>query len=278
MALLVLLPLALGELAAQLPDAGTYDVRTRAASERLRRLERTAPAVRDTVAEAHVPVTTTVEVDGARARWSATSPVTGPVSLSLEPGDRVAVVGASGSGKSTLAALLMRFLDPVEGRVSLGGLPLTRFSLDSVRASVGLVDDDPHIFATTVVENVRLARPDATDDDVLAALVSARLGAWVTSLPDGLHTWVGDGHGAVSGGERARLAVARSLLARHHVLVLDEPTAHLDHATAAELALEVLTGPRDRSVVWITHALAGLDLVDRVVSLTGHDLAARTSP
>jgi ATP-binding cassette subfamily C protein CydCD len=278
MALLVLLPLALGELAAQLPDAGMFDVRTRAAGERLRHLERTAPAVRDTVAETRTGDSSAVEVDGARGRWSATAPVTAPVSVLLEPGDRVAVVGPSGSGKSTMAALLMRFLDPVEGRVCLGGVPLDRLSLDDVRRSVGIVDDDPHVFATTVVENVRFARPGATDDDVLAALVSARLGAWVASLPDGLHTWVGDGHGAVSGGERARLAVARSLLAGHRVLVLDEPTAHLDHATAAELALEVLTGPREQSVVWITHAPAGLDLVDRVVSLTGHDLAATTSP
>ena len=278
MALLVLLPLALGELAAQLPDAGMFDVRTRAASERLRHLERTAPAVRDTVAESRAGGSSAVEVDRARGRWSATAPVTAPVSLLLEPGDRVAVVGPSGSGKSTMAALLMRFLDPVEGRVCLGGVPLNRLSLDDLRTSVGLVDDDPHVFATTVVENVRFARPGATDDEVLAALVSARLGDWVASLPDGLHTWVGDGHAAVSGGERARIGVARSLLAGHHVLVLDEPTAHLDHATAAELALEVLTGTRHRSVVWITHAPAGLDLVDRVVSLTGHDRAATTSP
>ena len=278
MALLVLLPLALGELAAQLPDAGMFDVRTRAAGERLRHLERTAPAVRDTVAETRTGDSSAVEVDGARGRWSATAPVTAPVSVRLEPGDRVAVVGPSGSGKSTMAALLMRFLDPVEGRVCLGGVPLDRLSLDDVRTSVGIVDDDPHVFATTVVENVRFARPGATDDDVLTALVSARLGDWVASLPDGLHTWVGDGHGAVSGGERARLAVARSLLAGHRVLVLDEPTAHLDHATAAELAFELLTGPRHQSVVWITHAPAGLDLVDRVVSLTGHDLATTTSP
>lgn len=278
MALLVLLPLALGELAAQLADAGMFDVRTRAASERLRLLERTAPAVRDTVAETRTGDSSAMEVDRARGRWSATAPVTAPASLLLEPGDRIAVVGPSGSGKSTMAALLMRFLDPVDGRVCLGGVPLNRLSLDDVRTSVGLVDDDPHVFATTLVENVRFARPGATDGEVLAALVSARLGDWVASLPDGLHTWVGDGHAAVSGGERARIAIARSLLAGHHVLVLDEPTAHLDHATAAELALEVLTGSRHRSVVWITHAPAGLDLVDRVVSLGEHDRAATTSP
>ena len=154
------------------------------------------------------------------------------------------VVGASGSGKTTLGALLLRFLDPVEGRLSLGDVPLRSVALDDVRSTIGLVDDDPHLFATTLVENVRLARPGAPDSEVLDALLRARLGAWVGSLPEGLHTWIGDGHAQVSGGERARIAVARSLLAEHHVLVLDEPTAHLDHATAAELATR---GPHRRA-------------------------------
>jgi ATP-binding cassette subfamily C protein CydCD len=179
----------------------------------------------------------------------------------------VVLVGPSGSGKSTLAALAMRFLDPDEGEVTHGGRLLRDVALDDVRRVTGLVDDDPHVFATTLVENVRLARPEATDAEVAQALTDARLGVWVASLPDGLDTWVGDGHAAVSGGERARIAVARSLLADQPVLVLDEPAAHLDHATATELADEVLSGPRRRSVLWITHADVGLDLADRVVRL-----------
>jgi ATP-binding cassette subfamily C protein CydCD len=177
------------------------------------------------------------------------------------------LVGPSGSGKSTLAALAMRFLDPVSGEVTHGGRPLRDLALDDVRRVTGLVDDDPHVFATTLVENVRLARPGATDLEVAQALVEARLGPWVAGLPDGLDTWLGDGHAGVSGGERARIAVARSLLADQPVLVLDEPAAHLDHATATELAAEVLGDSRRRSVLWITHADVGLDLADRVVHL-----------
>ncbi|WP_148616332.1 ATP-binding cassette domain-containing protein [Nocardioides rubriscoriae] len=193
--------------------------------------------------------------------------MTDPVSLGLGAGGRVAVVGPSGSGRSTLAAVLLRFLDPASGSVVLGGVPETSMALDDVRRLTGLVDDDPHVFATTLVENVRLARPGADDDEVEAALRRARLGPWLDSLPEGLHTWLGEGHAQVSGGEQARIAIARSLLAEQPVLVLDEPAAHLDHATAVALADELLTGPRARSVVWITHGDVGLDLVDGLVDL-----------
>jgi ATP-binding cassette subfamily C protein CydCD len=195
------------------------------------------------------------------------APLTLPVTLDLSPGDRVAVVGPSGSGKSTLAALLLRFLDPTSGDARLGGAALEHLAPDDVRRQVGLVDDHPHVFATTVAENVRLARPGASDAEVEDALRRAHLGAWLDGLPDGLATWLGTGHGGLSGGERARLGVARSLLADHPVLVLDEPTAHLDHPTAEALAREVLSGPRGRSVLWITHGTAGLDLVDRTTCL-----------
>ena len=266
LALLVLTPLALAETLTPLADAGALSVRTEAAEARLARLARTAPAVRDTVATG-TPVSDDLVVDRVRARWTSDGPLTGPVSLAVSPGERVAVVGSSGSGKSTLAALLLRFLDPEEGRITVGGASTRSLSLDDVRRRTGLVDDHPHVFATSLVENVRLARPAASDAEVEGALRRARLGPWLDSLPSGLDTWLGDGHAAVSGGERARIGVARSLLAGQALLVLDEPTAHLDHATATDLAAEVLTDPGSRGVVWITHTSAGLDLVDRVVDL-----------
>jgi len=186
------------------------------------------------------------------------------------------VVGPSGSGKSTLAALLLRFVDPLTGSVRLGGVDLPRLALDDVRRTVGLVDDDPHVFATTVAENVRLARPGASDEEVDAALREAGLGLWLDGLADGLATRLGDGASAVAGGERARLAVARSLLAHQRVLVLDEPTAHLDHATAEQLATQVLVGDGSRTVVWITHEPVGLQHVDEIIRLPS-DLAREAS-
>jgi len=266
MALLVLLPLALTEILAPLADAGALSARTTAAAARLRHLERTPPAVRDTVATGH-PTSYDIDVHRVRGRWQNSAEPTAATSLCLGPGERVALVGPSGSGKSTLAALLLRFLDPASGDITMGGVPTSEMALDDVRRLTGLVDDDPHVFASTLVENVRFARPEASDDEVELALRNARLGAWLDTLPDGLASWLGDGHAQVSGGERARIAVARSLLAAQPVLVLDEPTAHLDHATATELAREILSGPRLRSVLWITHADPGLDLADRVVGL-----------
>ncbi|SDC16400.1 thiol reductant ABC exporter subunit CydD [Nocardioides lianchengensis] len=266
LALLALVPLALADILTTFADAGALSVRTRAAAARLHALERTRPAVRATVGDPP-PARHDLVLDRVTAGWTPDRIALRDLSLGVDRGERVVVVGPSGSGKSTLAALLLRFLDPVAGDVRLGGVATTRLDPDDVRRVVGLVDDDPHVFASTLVENVRLARPDASDADVEAALRRARLGTWLDDLPDGLHTWLGDGHAQVSGGERARIAVARSLLAEQPILVLDEPTAHLDHATAVELAHEVLDPRGERAVVWISHDHVGVDLADAVVDL-----------
>jgi ATP-binding cassette subfamily C protein CydCD len=275
-ALVVLLPLALAEVVLPAVDAGAASARAAAAEARLEALLSLTPAVTGPAHAETVPDDTPVDVAGVTACWDDRTALR-DLSLRVAPGQRVGVVGPSGSGKSTLASLLMRFVDPEEGSVALGGVALPRLALDDVRRTVGLVDDDPHVFATTVAENIRLARPTATDDEVDGALRDAGLDTWLDGLDEGLATRLGDGAAAVSGGERARLGVARSLLADQRVLVLDEPTAHLDHANAELLARQVLAGDRSRAVVWITHEPLGLHLLDHVVELESSD-PARTTP
>ncbi|MDT0302183.1 thiol reductant ABC exporter subunit CydC [Streptomonospora sp. DSM 45055] len=186
------------------------------------------------------------------------------VDLELAPGSTVAVVGPSGAGKSTLAAVLLRFRDPDGGAVELDGADITRYDPDEVRGAVTGVPQDPHIFASTVRENLRLAAPGSDDDRLWEALGRARLADEVRAMPQGLDTEVGSHGMRLSGGMRQRLALARALLAAPRVLVLDEPTAHLDPETRDAVTDDLLTAAEGYSTLLITHDLAGLDRVDAV--------------
>jgi ATP-binding cassette subfamily C protein CydC len=211
----------------------------------------------------------TDDTDGIRRD----SPDLGPVDLDLPFGSRVLVTGPNGSGKSTLLAVQARHLDPVAGRYAWDGVDVTDLTLSSVRAQVALVDDDPHVFASTLRANLLLARPEADDDALTAALTSAGLAPLLAGLPDGLDTVLGTGGRGLSGGERARLAVARAVLSRRPVLLLDEPVAHLDAPTARAVLVDLLAVP-DRTVVMVSHRPDGADLFDRVVDLgRGHPTA-----
>lgn len=195
---------------------------------------------------------------GLRLRYPAADrDALGPLDLDLEPGARAIVTGPSGSGKSTLAAACLRFLDPAGGTLELlgpgGRVDLAAAAGDEVRRAIGLCEQDPHVFDATVADNLRLARPGASDEELLAACREAQLGGWVASLPEGLATPVGE-HGArLSGGQRQRLALARALLADVRILVLDEPTEHLDEPTARAFVADLEAGARDRTVVVLTH-------------------------
>lgn len=265
----VLLPLAAYESLVPLPAAAILVARVRRAGDRLLELLDTEPAVADPVVLARLPAGPhAIVLDGVRARWMDSSEfVLDGLDLALPPGHRVAVIGASGSGKSTLAALLLRFIDASEGSVSLGGIDVRRLALDDVRGAVGLVADDAHIFASNLRENLRLARVEASDADLAAAVDRARLGDWFRSLPEGLDTWLGEGGALISGGERRRIALARALLADQPILVLDEPTEGLDEPTARVLIADLLDAAAGRTVLLLTHRPEGLDLVDTVLRL-----------
>jgi len=191
------------------------------------------------------------------------------VDLDLSPGRRVAVVGPSGAGKSTLAGVLLRFVEYEAPPTSatLDGTPLSNLDGDVCRRVVGLVAQDAHIFDSTLEENLRLARRDATGEELRAALEKVRLLDWTEQLPMGLDTEVGERGARVSGGQRQRLAIARALLADFPILVLDEPGEHLDTPTADAILADVLELTRERATLLITHRLAGLTEMDEIVVL-----------
>jgi thiol reductant ABC exporter CydC subunit len=189
------------------------------------------------------------------------------VSLDLPPGRRVALVGANGAGKSTLAAVLLRFRDLSGGAALLNGHDLASFAADDIRSVIGGCPQDPYLFDATIRDNLSLARPGATDAELEAAAARARLLPWIGSLARGWDTPVGTHGTAVSGGERQRLALARAVLADPALLILDEPTAHLDPTARRALTADLLRATEGRSVLLITHEPDGLDQVDHIVVL-----------
>ena len=189
------------------------------------------------------------------------------VSLHVAPGRTVAIVGSSGAGKSTMASLVPRLYDVDAGTVRLGGIDVRDLTFDSIRSTVGVVSQDGHLFHDTIGANLRYAAPAATDDDLWSALHQARLGALVRSLPDGLDTVVGERGYRLSGGERQRLTIARLLLARPRVVILDEATAHLDSESEAAVQEALLVALEGRTALVIAHRLSTVRAADEIVVL-----------
>jgi ATP-binding cassette subfamily B protein len=208
-----------------------------------------------------------VTFDRVRFSFDRGGPVLEDLSFILRPGERVALVGPSGSGKSTIGDLLVRLLDPAEGRILLDGFDLRELRLADVRRHVVRVDQEPPIFNASIAENIRYTRPDASDAEVASAASAAGLNTLTIRLPDGLSTQVGERGRALSAGERQRIAIARALLSDPTVLVLDEATASLDPAVEAEVLEGYEAVMRGRTTVLITHRPDLAARADRVISL-----------
>jgi len=187
------------------------------------------------------------------------------VSFRVEPGQLVALVGTSGAGKSTIAQLLPRLYDVDTGAVRLGGVDVRDLSAQTIRATLGMVTQDGHLFHESVRENLLLACPDATETDLWDALRRARLADLIASLPDGLDTVVGERGYRLSGGERQRLTIARVLLARPRVVVLDEATAHLDSTSEAAVQDALAEALQGRTAVVIAHRLSTVRAADVIL-------------
>ncbi len=267
-ATLGLLALASFEAVGALPQAGRELSSTVAAGRRVLELTDREPRVSDPPDPIPAPPARPVlALEHVSAGYADEPSVIDDLSLRLDPGRRIALVGPSGAGKTTVVNLLLRFLDPRGGSVTLDGQDLRRYRLEDVRRTLAVAGQDSHVFATSIRENVRLARPGASDDEIVAALRLARIDEWVESLPDGLDTMVGEEGGWLSGGQHQRITIARALLVDAPILVLDEPTAHLDSDTAARLIDDVLAATEGRSLLLITHRPEGLDRMHAIVRL-----------
>ena len=242
-------------------------LRAAGATERLMEILDTRPAIVAPSLPAPRPVHTEIAFDGVRFAYPArpgTSALDG-FTLRVGQGERVALVGPSGAGKTTVLSLLLRFYDPQEGAIRVGGTDLREFDPRQLRRLVAVVPQDPVIFAASVLENVRYGRPDASRDEVERACEQAFALEFIHRLPQGLDTPLGERGVTLSGGQRQRLSIARALLADRPILLLDEATSSLDAASErmVQQALEALE--RGRTTLVIAHRLATVQDADRIV-------------
>lgn len=273
LAVVVLTPLAAFEGTALLGPAALQLARSAGAAERVLNLLDT-PAPQPPAAHAPEPApagpTAVLTALDLGVGWPRSGPVARGIDLELRPGQSIAVVGASGIGKTTLLLTLAGLIPAQEGQVRVGTTPIGDLDRTAVSDVVVLTAEDAHIFHTTVLENLRVARGDVTAEEAAGLLTRAGLGSWLARLTEGVDTMLDPEARSISGGERRRLLLARALASRAPLLLLDEPGEHLDPETADRLVGDLLaTGSQERGVLLVTHRLTPLAAADEVV-LLGH--------
>jgi ATP-binding cassette, subfamily C, bacterial CydC len=270
------LSIAAFEAVGGLPRAGALAGHAAAAARRVLEAAQAPPAVPDPAHPQPPPLGAALRFEGVRFRWREDHKlVFDGLTLEVPPGTRIALLGPSGAGKSTLAALALKLAAPQTGRVLLGGADLATLAAADVRARIGWLGQATHLFDDTIRANLLLARPDADEAALWAALEAARVAEVVRGLPDGLDTWVGEGGARFSGGQGRRLALARVLLSPAPILILDEPCAGLDAEVERAFLATLNDVAQGRSVILIAHRLTGVERLDRIYRLSGgHAVAA----
>jgi thiol reductant ABC exporter CydC subunit len=278
LASLALLTLAAFEAVLPLPAAWHALGAMRASAARIGEVLDAPPPVAEPPGPAPEPVegAAVLELRELSFRYpGASRPALDGVSLRLERGQRVAIVGTSGAGKSTLAELVLRFRDAPRGAILLEGRELADWPSAAARARVSYAAQRGHVFTGTLRENLLLACPGASSGELVAALAAVRLDGLVASLPGGLDGWIGEHGLTLSGGERQRLALARALIRPAPLLVLDEPSAHLDALTERQVMAAIAGAGERRATLVVTHRLVGLEVFDEVVVLERGRVAER---
>ena len=286
LAVVVLTPLAVFEITQVLPAAAIQVRRSREAATRIMALldAAAAPEEPPTAALPRASATegpVSLVASGLVCGWPDQPPTLSGLDLTLTPGRSVALVGPSGTGKTTTLLTLAGLIPPRAGQLLLEGVPLTSVPHDEAAEEIVFTAEDAHVFDTTVLENLRVARGSVTEEEARDALDRAGLGPWLAALPDGVHTRLGADASSISGGERRRLLLARALCSHASILLVDEPAEHLDPQTADALLTDLLrlsADPRHpRAVVVATHRLSALGASDEVILLEDGAVRARGS-
>ncbi|MBJ8341278.1 thiol reductant ABC exporter subunit CydC [Antrihabitans sp. YC3-6] len=268
LAVLVLLPLAAFEALGPMPETAQELTRARIAATRLMAMLDAAETACDDAGTVAVPPSVAVRAEGLVCGRNG-GRQTRAIDLDFFPGSRTAIVGASGAGKTTLLMTLAGILPAMAGSVMIDELPIENFDSEQLRTDIGFFAEDAHLFDTSLLENLRVSNGNLTEPAAMSILDAVGLSGWVSALPEGLHTRLTGGAKAVSGGQRRRILLARALASPARVLLLDEPTEHLDNEDGADLLRSLLDRrcglvAADRTVVVVTHQLPSDTHADRV--------------
>jgi ATP-binding cassette subfamily C protein CydC len=268
LALVALTVLVAFDAVMPLPSAYQYLGRTREAGRRMLEIVDAQPVVWFPARSTAQPRQFDLAFDGVSFRYrSEDPPAVADVDFTVKHGERVAILGETGAGKSTLAHLLVRFWDPDDGCISLGGEDIRNFSEADIRRFTTVVSQQAHMFSASIRDNLLLGRPGADEEELWSALKAAELLEFVQTLPRGLDTWIGEAGKLISGGQARRLAVARAILHDAPLWLLDEPTEGLDRSAEQRVMQTLFEITRDRTLLLITHRLVALDRVDRILIL-----------
>ena len=266
----VFLVIAAFEAIGGLPRAGALAGYASAAAARVLEAADAPVPVPDPADPVAMPTGTALRFEAVEFRWQPDRPaVFDSLTLDIPQGARVALLGPSGAGKSTLAALALKVVAPRSGQIRLGGVDIATLPAALVRTRIGWLGQTTHLFDDTIRANLLLARPDADEAALWAALDDARIGDVVRALPERLDTWVGEGGTRFSGGQGRRLALARALLSPAPILILDEPCAGLDAETERSFLETLNDTAAGRTLILITHRLTGVEKLDRIFRLSG---------